>query len=502
MRFFIVTFLNLNLLISFNIVANMVGSCFAETIDQVVNPKKSRNEWVSDMANIIDPSTERELNLLIDQLEKRTTAEIAVVTINRTDGRTPKEFATDLFNRWGLGKKGVDNGILVLLVLETRRIEVETGYGVEGKLPDGKVGEILDKHVIPRFKEGNYSQGLLDGVKAMGEVIMEGEGRGAERGVKMPEQRQVDSSTLPSPLREIDKAVKESEESGNYSSVLSYLLCGLALIIALLLGLQHWTMTAGKKSYRIPIFVSGIFALIFSFLPALSGGVFLWPLAFGGIIAASLGGLIFAEPKTIHRLGKSRLSAYVIKGIYIGAVIVGSVLSIAIGGAMIILIIGMSIPFWILLKRYFQQFPVLCDNCHKPMRFLAETQEDAYLKGKQLIEEQLGSVNYHVWRCDDCQTCKIRPNIRWFSGYSKCPRCGARTFEVSSVRVIEPTYISSGLERVIKKCHYKACNYMDTLEVVIPILTRSSTSGSFGRGSSSGSFGGGRSGGGGAGRSW
>jgi uncharacterized protein len=82
----------------------------AETLAQVVNPKKARNSWVSDMARVIDSSGERRLNSLIDRLEQRTTAEIAVATIHRSDGHAPKEFATRLFNLWKIGKKGKDNG--------------------------------------------------------------------------------------------------------------------------------------------------------------------------------------------------------------------------------------------------------------------------------------------------------------------------------------------------------------------------------------------------------
>jgi uncharacterized membrane protein YgcG len=81
------------------------GMVSGESLVEVVNPKETGNRWVSDMAAVVDDATEQRLNALINKLERETTAEIAVVTIRRTDGRTPKEFATDLFNRWGSARR-------------------------------------------------------------------------------------------------------------------------------------------------------------------------------------------------------------------------------------------------------------------------------------------------------------------------------------------------------------------------------------------------------------
>lgn len=157
---------------------------YAETVNEVINPKTARNAWVSDMAGVIDDNTEAQLNAYIDDLEKKTSAEIAVVTVKKCEDffgsgaaryKTDinvKDFATKLFNAWGIGKKGQDNGVLVLVSVGQRRIEIETGYGVEGILPDGKVGAILDKHVIPYFKKDDYGGGIAQGVYALGREIL------------------------------------------------------------------------------------------------------------------------------------------------------------------------------------------------------------------------------------------------------------------------------------------------------------------------------------------
>lgn len=133
----------------------------AETVDQVVNPKRASNTWVSDMARVLDEGTQRKLNGLINGLERRTGAEMAVVTVQQTDGLEPKPFATALFNRWGIGKRGSDNGVLLLLVMDARRVEVETGNGMEQILPDDRVQQILNERAVPRFRAGDYSAGIL-----------------------------------------------------------------------------------------------------------------------------------------------------------------------------------------------------------------------------------------------------------------------------------------------------------------------------------------------------
>ncbi len=147
---------------------------WAQTIAQVVHPKQAggANNWVSDGARVLDAATERRLNALLGRLEKQTRAEMTVVTIRRAEGAaSPKQFATRLFNRWGVGKRGADNGVLVLLVMDARRIEVETGRAMERVLPADHIQAILQKRVIPRFKEDDYGGGVLAGVQALAQTV-------------------------------------------------------------------------------------------------------------------------------------------------------------------------------------------------------------------------------------------------------------------------------------------------------------------------------------------
>lgn len=144
---------------------------WAERPEEIPNPKTRDNTWVTDLTGTLRPQTIQQLNTIIDTLEAETTAEMAVVVINSLEGREIEEFAHDLFQRWGIGKKGKDNGVLVLWSTGDRRIRIEVGYGLEAILPDGKCGAILDSYVIPYFRTGDFDSGLLWGVQTIAAVV-------------------------------------------------------------------------------------------------------------------------------------------------------------------------------------------------------------------------------------------------------------------------------------------------------------------------------------------
>jgi len=127
--------------------------------------------WVNDFAGVISPEYKEKLTSLISELEQKTTAEIAVVTVNSIAPYDEKEYARLLFDNWKPGKKGKDNGVLVLLAIKERRWRIETGYGVEGILPDGLCGEIGRNYMVPYFKEGRYGEGLYYGVIEIAKII-------------------------------------------------------------------------------------------------------------------------------------------------------------------------------------------------------------------------------------------------------------------------------------------------------------------------------------------
>ncbi|MEJ1934639.1 TPM domain-containing protein, partial [Nostoc sp. NIES-2111] len=149
-------------------------SSLALTVQEIPNPRQ-RGVWVTDIAGILNNETESQINQLISQLEAKNGTEMAVVTVPKTSpADSPKAFATELFNYWGVGKKGKDNGVLFLISVGDRRVEIETGYGVEPILPDAQVGNIINSQIIPRFKKKDFAGGTLAGTKAL-VVILESE---------------------------------------------------------------------------------------------------------------------------------------------------------------------------------------------------------------------------------------------------------------------------------------------------------------------------------------
>ena len=131
---------------------------------------------VTDLAGILDNATKERLLQVILDVRERTTAEIAVLTVLTTGTATIQEYAVAVFDRWKIGKRGQDNGLLFLVAVQDRRLWITTGYGLEGILPDGKIGEIRDRQIIPYFRAGQYREGILRGTEALASAIL-GDGK-------------------------------------------------------------------------------------------------------------------------------------------------------------------------------------------------------------------------------------------------------------------------------------------------------------------------------------
>lgn len=363
----------------------------AQPIEKIPNPRATYGGWVVDMAGVLNAQQKAEINALISELERETGAEIAVVIIRKTQGATPKEYATELFNKWGVGKRELDNGVLMLVALQDRRVEIETDYGMESVLPDGLVGAILDEAVIPEFRRGKYAQGILAGVERIAQEIRHAQQTGAYE----------------TPTRPYDTPQSHKGPSSFPLGVPT------AVVAVLLLGM----------------------------------GAFLWA-----------GVTLFDRPPR-------------------------------------------------------------CPRCQKKMRLLDEQADDAFLNALQLTEERLRSVNYLVWRCEECDTVEIIPKVSWFTPYSKCPKCGGYTVLTNTHVVRRPTYMRTGLAIERQQCKNLQCRHKRETERILPKRPRNDEwqigsgvilgggwdgGGSIGGGgfSGGGSFGGGSSGGGGAGRSW
>ncbi|WP_036484187.1 YgcG family protein [Myxosarcina sp. GI1] len=140
----------------------------AVTVEEVANPRQTNGGWVTDMADILSSETEDKLNSLITNLERADGTEIAVVTMPETaPAVSPKAFATELFNYWGIGKEGLDNGILFLISEGDNRIEIETGYGIPERMSDEWVATIINNQILPQYRVGDFDGGTLAGTQAL-----------------------------------------------------------------------------------------------------------------------------------------------------------------------------------------------------------------------------------------------------------------------------------------------------------------------------------------------
>jgi uncharacterized protein len=126
---------------------------------------------INDFAEVIPQDMRQKMEALATEVLQKTGAEIAVVTMLTIGDSEADTYVNRLFQAWGIGKKGEDNGVLIFMTVKERRIRIETGYGVEGILPDGLVGEILDKHTIPFLRNDDYGTGLYNALAAVSSVI-------------------------------------------------------------------------------------------------------------------------------------------------------------------------------------------------------------------------------------------------------------------------------------------------------------------------------------------
>jgi uncharacterized protein len=126
---------------------------------------------VNDFANILSSETKQNLEQQLTRLEKDSSTEISVVTVETLGETTVEDYAVRLFENWQIGKKGKDNGILFLVAPYERETKIEVGYGLEPVLTDAQAGRILDSYVVPAFRDGDYNKGVNDGVSALIKIV-------------------------------------------------------------------------------------------------------------------------------------------------------------------------------------------------------------------------------------------------------------------------------------------------------------------------------------------
>jgi uncharacterized protein len=141
----------LGLIVVGTLVLCLSAPAFAEPVSQL-HP----TNYVNDFAGVLSPSTEDALNNICKQIDEQAHAQIAVVTVNSTDGKEVFDYSVQLYQAWGVGSKSTNRGVLILYAIKDRKYYTTVGYGLEPILPDGKVGG-FGREAVPLLKQGDYS---------------------------------------------------------------------------------------------------------------------------------------------------------------------------------------------------------------------------------------------------------------------------------------------------------------------------------------------------------
>jgi uncharacterized protein len=142
---------------------------------QAVKDLPRPTDYVSDFAHVISPETLIQLDRLCGEVDHQAHAQIAVVTVNTLNGEPIQQYAVELDDAWKVGKKGSDRGVIVLVAVKDRRRFIETGYGLEGILPDGRVGDI-GRAMVPMLRNNDFDGALTLAVDEISQIIAQDAG--------------------------------------------------------------------------------------------------------------------------------------------------------------------------------------------------------------------------------------------------------------------------------------------------------------------------------------
>lgn len=382
--------------------------------------------YVSDPDGYMSASAIARADSVIGNIWRSTTSEVTAVVVRDLDGGNIDDYATELFEAWGLGKKDTDNGLLMLISVDDRKAALRTGRGMEIVLNDARCGRIIRNVIAPAMKEGDIDNAVVNATSAVSDIVSD-------------------------PTHADDLISQYANNAG-----------------------------AAKKDNFFRNYI--ILALI----------------AFAGMVIVSI--VMFSRTGGMERheryekLRKLRLPYLVLTIGFLGIPVLGYLL----------------LTFMMNRAR---RARTLCPNCNHSMRLIDEVHDNDYLTPAQDREENIGSVDYDVWHCDECGTNRILPYINHNAPYKICPVCGSRAeVEESNTVLSQPTTTAKGIGEKTYFC--KNCNKRRRVRYEIPKVVAPPViipMGGFGRrggggfgggGFGGGSFGGGMTGGGGASGGW
>lgn len=491
----------------------------AWTIKQVPDPKAEPGfNYVSNPDGVLSSSTVAEINADLKQLEDATTDQVAVVVLRSIGKKAPRDFAVELLRYWGVGQKEKNNGVLILLLMDQRRMEFEVGYGLEGRLTDLVSKKIQEDYMVPYAKQGNYDAAVLNGVRQVAQLLSDN--RTAEAHSEAP-----DAVTFPpdvSAPAPVYGSTRRDPGSRNFPENLFTLyqrhVGWGGFWVLLLYGIFFMAGFAGlfKRKDKADFFDSAQplwfsvlrFLCCYLLLPALLFFVLrininiATGLAFFYVLGLSYIGITVF--RVLNYLARKEQEQTEDDLLYLYARQLDQRWKQPVANKLYPFPLGYYREKTGQYLARLKQGMVISSTGNE-MRLLDEKQDNAYLTDAQKMEENLRSVDYDVWAEKGGKAFKLH-GVLLSSKYSHCPKCTTMAYYLESDRTIEPaTYSSSGIGLKVYVC--KFCHYQQQKEYTIPQKSRPSSSGSSGSSGSSSSssgssWGGGSSGGGGAGSSW
>ncbi len=498
-------------------------------VETVPNPQVLNGTFLSNPDSILSRQEGEVINFVLQRIEDSSGVEAAVVVLNSIGKEDTKNFRYKLFNHWGIGKKGKDNGLLLLIVKDQRTWDFETGYGLESVLPDGRLKIIGERLLVPQFKKDSMMMGIVQALLAIERVIHN----------DSTIITALDQNTTTSGSEKEYVFIPDENERYLYNGEVPlswiheihlYCWAGYGIFLAMVVysffdkkkhkNFLTKTNDVNEIKTGIPISYSRwIFFYIllpisiplasYSFMPS----YFSEFTDFSNLLF--LGTYVVISLLVLERmLRASHYCRHENKQTYIGKLREKN-------GTGLLIFLSLLFPFfmipyfaWISYKKQrIRNQPFPCINCGTVMYKLGKEEEKKHLSAGQQKEEELKSVEHDIWSCGQCQQLQKFAYVSEGGSYTNCTSCGYRTaLNHKSVTLVAATYYDIGKERKEYSCKNCGSNY--SKEIDIPRRTRtnsggssfksssSSSSSSSGGGSRGGSFGGGRSGGGGSGGKW
>ncbi|MFD1874906.1 TPM domain-containing protein [Hymenobacter bucti] len=487
----------------------------------IPDPKTLGEAYVSDPDGVLPPGAAPVLNAQLDSLDCSGRAHIDVVLVRSLGAAVPKTAATALFNKWKIGSKTTNNGLLMLLVLDQRRVEFETGYGLEADLPDIICYRIQQRYMLEPARAGDYDGAVRQGVAAIIRHLRPPAAlpKPVLRTAADSTQYYVDSLQRAIMARNgmLDKedplnTAQSGENLDDYYAMpkpappIGTLAVGLLALVLYLVLWHRTTQGLRARWWLLPVTLALVISLV---APALQDelptGVFM-ALVYGLPLLYLHGyfGWQYWRARRPVPAPADRPAAY------------GQRQAAHRGlGFTAYLFPGALALYWAWYRRQLaalRDAPFACPECGQPMQKLDSAAEKTHLEAGQQVEEKARSVDYDVWECSGGHRLPLAyPNPD--SEDIICPACNHRTLAPGRLRVEQAaTTAAEGWGWRVATCRF--CQHEEKTRKTIPRRPSPSdrgasggSSSSWGSSSSSSSSSrstssGGSSGGGGAGSSW